>query len=162
MPNRPSLELACVFWHSRRVRIVGEGRSTAHLGLVFANPCDEFFELVSALRGKKPLRPSDATEPAVKAPPPMPRRVHPTAPTTSTTPTAPTQKPATPIGSIAKSSEPELRQFSVRVKQDGGPRSTRLVVAARDIKDAEARALAEVGDGWIALEVKRAKPQPEE
>jgi hypothetical protein len=133
-PNRPSVELSCVFWHSRRVRVVGEGRSTAHLGLVVSNPSDPYFDLVVRLRGKKPHRREKATEPSPK---------------TALEPQA--QKPGSSAG------EATLKQFSVRVKQDGGPRSTRLVVAARDIKDAEARALAEVGDGWIALEVKRAK-----
>lgn len=135
-PRRKSVELSCTFWHSRRVRVVGEGRSTAHLGLVLSSPSDEYFELVVALRGVNPVRASDATEPSLKKPP------------------APAAKAN---GSIVPN-ETALRQFSVRVKQDGGPRSTRLIVGARDIKDAEARALAEVGDGWIALDVKRAKP----
>ena len=128
-PRRRSVELACVFWHSRRVRVVGEGRSTAHLGLVLSSPSDAYFELVSALRGRKPTNPSDATEPAVKL---------------------------KSNGALAPA-KPELQQYSVRVKQDGGPRSTRIVVAARDMKDAETRALAEAGEGWVALEVKRAK-----
>lgn len=134
-PNRASIEIACVFWHSRRVRVVGEDRSTAHLGLVLSNPSDAYFDLVSALRGNPPPRVVDATEPAVRPPP---------------TPT-PSQ------GGGLASPDPELHQYSVRVKQDGGPRSTRVVVAARDLRDAEARALAEVGEGWVALEVKRAK-----
>ncbi len=136
-PNRPSVEIACVFWHSRRVRVVGEDRSTAHLGLVLSSPSDAYFELVSAMRGKTPPRAVDATEPAAKPP-----------------------RPAAPRnggdGGLA-AGEPVLRQYSVRVKQDGGPRSTRVVVAARDLRDAEARALAEVGEGWVALEVTRAK-----
>ncbi len=137
-PNRPSIELSCVFWHSRRVRVVGEGRSTAHLGLVLSQPNDEFFDLVASLRGNKPTRVEDATEPVIKAP------------------SAPARCERS-YGAIAATAAPPLRQFSVRVKQNGGPRSTRLVVAARDVKDAEARALAEIGAGWVALEVTRAR-----
>lgn len=140
-PNRPSVEISCVFWHSRRVRVVGEDRSTAHLGLVLSNPSDAYFDLVSVLRGKPPTRPVDATEPAVKA---------------LAAPKAPPADDAGRGGGLAVA-EPELQQYSVRVKQDGGPRSTRVVVAARNLRDAESRALAEVGEGWVALEVKHAK-----
>ncbi len=136
-PNRRSVEISCVFWHTRRVRIVGEDRSTAHLGLVLSSPCDAYFELVSAMRGKPPTRPVDVTEPAVKAPP-----------------ASKTRRAAGRRGGLTVA-EPALQQYSVRVKQDGGPRSTRVVVAARGLRDAESRALAEVGEGWIALEVKR-------
>lgn len=137
-PNRPSVELSCVFWHSRHVRVVGEDRSTAHMGLVLASPSDAYFDLVAALRGSKPRLPAsaDATEPIAR---PLPR------------PAKPTNHAPAVLGRVA------LQQFSVRVKQNGGPRSTRLVVAAQDVRDAEVRALAEVGEGWIALETRRVK-----
>ena len=135
-PNRLSIELACVFWHSRSVRVVGEDRSTVHLGLVLSAPSDDFFELVDALRDRKPAPPQDATEPVAKL----------------------SSESSEASGSIATTGDPVLHQYSVRVKQNGGPRSTRLVVAARDLRDAEDRALAEIGLGWMALEVRRANP----
>ncbi len=49
---------------------------------------------------------------------------------------------------------PPLRQFAVRVKQEGGPRSCRIVVGATASEDAADHALAEVGSGWMALEVR--------
>jgi hypothetical protein len=49
---------------------------------------------------------------------------------------------------------PALRQFAVRVKQEGGPRSCRIVVGATASEEATGRALDEVGTGWVALEVR--------
>ncbi len=130
-PNRKNVELACVFWHSRRVRVVGEDRSTIHIGLVLSAPSDDFFKLVDSLRGNQP-KTGNATEPVLK------------------------RAAQAPASAAAATEAPALLQYAVRVKQDGGPRSTRLIVAAHDPKEAEARALAEIGIGWIALEVKRA------
>jgi len=49
---------------------------------------------------------------------------------------------------------PQLR-FRVRIKQARGPRSRTLEVAAGSEDEAQRRALAEVGDGWLVLGVDR-------
>jgi len=49
-----------------------------------------------------------------------------------------------------------LRQFAVRVKQDGGPRTRRIVVGAVDSDDAANKARAEIQSGWVVLDEKPA------
>jgi hypothetical protein len=50
---------------------------------------------------------------------------------------------------------PPLPRFKVRIKQSQGPRSRAVEVAAESEDDAQRQALADAGDGWIALGVER-------
>jgi hypothetical protein len=51
---------------------------------------------------------------------------------------------------------PALRAWKVRLSQVSGPRSRVVRVEAASEQDARARALAELGDGWQALDVNAA------
>jgi Tfp pilus assembly protein PilZ len=53
----------------------------------------------------------------------------------------------------ARSMDPETSQFRVRVKQTGGTRSRTLMLSCASATDARRKAMAEVGEDWVILEL---------
>lgn len=125
-PGRPSTELEALIWHVHRVRKTSSGDVGVMLGLVLAGPCDGFFELLREL-GSASTRGLGS-------------RTGPTSAELASSPPPPT---------------PLLSRYSVRVKQDGGPKSHRIVVAGASLEAAKENALAELGAGWTILEARR-------
>lgn len=65
-------------------------------------------------------------------------------------------RPAGPRAEPAPERTPAAEvRFRVRVQQQGGPRSRVLCLSGTDEQVARRRALAEVGDGWVVLELER-------
>jgi Tfp pilus assembly protein PilZ len=69
----------------------------------------------------------------------------------------PSSRPSTPAGRASSAprspAEAPGREYRVRVKQDGGPRSRTLWVRSESEEEARGRALANVGAGWVILEL---------
>jgi len=47
-----------------------------------------------------------------------------------------------------------LRQYAIRIQQEGSPRTCRVVASGTSLDDAVKSALAEVGAGWAMLDAR--------
>lgn len=120
-------ELEALVWHVHRVRKTSNGEAAVMLGLVLAAPCDAFFQLLQGLRS------GSARDRAKKV----------------------KAKPAAAAAPAAPLRTPPPARYSIRVKQNGGPSSHRIVVAGESLEAAKEYALAELGSGWTILEARR-------
>lgn len=154
------LIISCMVWHARQVRRGSTGQRFTQLGLVLVDPSEEFLQLVARLaandatkNGRRPVRLKvvNAAEPTPKL---ALRRVLP--PATETRGQAPPASPLAQPPVVEAPPPPAGQPFTVRVKQDGGPRTRRIVVGGLNKRDAEEKALVEIGEGWTILDVTRA------
>lgn len=155
-----SLVLECMVWHVRKVHRPASGEHFMQLGLVLTEPSSGFLDLLGRLeqRVRKPKKSTAAarrpeSKPITK---PAPTQVEPEPEAKPVAPPVAVLQPArgdapSPVEESRKSA---THSFAVHVKQNGGPRSRRLVVGGSSAKDAEQRALAEIGSGWTILDVK--------
>lgn len=152
-PSKPPIAVEALVWHQRAPKQGVKDRASV-LGLVLSNGGDDFFAFVQELRrrrtpptsGGQPVRlPVADAGPAAEAealPPPD-----------GCAPPPPGDAAQLAGELPAPEEPPALRRFAVRVKQDTGPRSRRVMIAGSGAEDARARALEEVGAGWSVLEV---------
>lgn len=137
------IEVRALVWHVRPLSR-GTGEKGARLfGLVLSDSAPDFAGLVERLATKQP----QATASEAQLAPPAPERP------------APIQRFA--AGAIArapsalKRASPEparTREYRIRIKQNGGPRSCQIVASGVTREAAVKAALSEVGQGWIVLE----------
>ena len=139
-----SIEVRALIWHIRSCS-GGKGEKGARLlGLVLSDTAPEFARLVERLGTKQP----EATPPPAPPAPAVPAR--------------PLASRPRPLGAIArartavKRASPEparTREYRIRIKQSGGPRTCQIVASGASKESAVKAALSEVGEGWIVLEV---------
>jgi hypothetical protein len=155
-PTGKTIDIEGLVWHVKPSR----KRGLNLVGLVLSQAPDEYFSLVATLRE------SNATESGLRAVP-KPRRVPrkaappaaPEGPAPGGAPAAPAapgkdDKPVPRLGlPRPERRSPGLQRHAIRVKQQGGPRTCRLVVAASNPQEAKELALSEVGAGWDVLGV---------
>jgi hypothetical protein len=127
--GQASIDVEALVWNVRRFKHRGSGKAAMRLGLVLSDAPDEFLELLKAKAPPAPDRPRKPAPPVETAEPPPPE---------------PEEEPEPPV---------EERRFRARVKQSATTRTRVILVFATSAEDAEAKALAEAGDGWILLEV---------
>lgn len=126
--SRP-MALDCLAWHVRTLRNSRTDRSVTQLGLVLTRSSDRFLELVTQLAPRRRSTPARA-------------KVVP--------------KPCGNADLRDPKAPPTFRLFSVRLKQESGPRSRRIVIGATNSDQAAEKALAEISSGWLVLDVKPA------
>lgn len=127
-------------WNARRVRRAGETSNV--VGMMLSEVGADYEALVArvaASRAKPAARPPARTpaaplSTASQAPPRQPVRRAP--------PPLPRPRP--------------LLWWRLRVKETNGPRTRLVTLAAASAEDAAAQSLAEMGGGWVVLEVKPA------
>jgi hypothetical protein len=128
-PRSAAIEISALVWRTVGGRRASSAKETIELGLVLAAPSDAYFAFVAARA--RLLAHRDR---------PLARKV-----------------PLAPSAIDPGAAEPaRYEQYAVRVKQEGGPRTCSIVVAAAGADEAKARALVELGSGWSILEVKPA------
>lgn len=138
-----AIEVRALVWH---VRTLGRGageNASRNFGLVLSDPAPDFALLVERLGRKQP-------EPTVpQRPPATPKPARPAA-------SRPTARGAiAPARKAAENATPEpsrIREYRIRIKQNGGPRSCQIVASGASLESAVKAALNEVGEGWIVLE----------
>ncbi len=138
------IEVRALVWHVRTPgRGAGDKRERV-FGLVVSDSAPEFARMVARLGAKRP----QANLPPCPSPPPAAVR--------SAEP-----RPSAP-GAIARARDslklaspelPRVREYRIRIKQNGGPRTCQIVASGVTQEAAVKAALAEVGHGWIVLEV---------
>jgi hypothetical protein len=150
-PGARPFEISALVWHVRAVRRGTGGKVVRSWGLVLGDASPEFAELVENLKGgsraARPLR----TEPEVPAPMSARETTPPATRPAAASPAAP--RAATPSPAVAPPpAPPTLRQFAIRMRRIGGPRTCRIVACGTTESEAIEAALAEVGEGWTAID----------
>jgi hypothetical protein len=137
------IEVRALVWHVRTPSRGAGHEGERVLGLVVSDSAPEFASLVERL-GTKQAQPTL---------PPLESAAHAPARRGESRPSAP--------GSIARarqslkraSPEPSrVREYRIRIKQSGGPRTCQIVASGVTLESAVKAALSEVGHGWIVLE----------
>lgn len=155
-PKGKTVDVEGLVWHVKPSR----KRGLNLIGLVLSEAPDEYFSLVATLRETNAVQDGLRAKPAPRR---TARKGVSAAPSPKSAPTA-EAKPAPPRGlddtpvpriGLPKSERrlPGLKRHAIRVKQQGGPRTCRLVVAASNPEEAKELALTEVGAGWDVLGV---------
>ncbi len=140
-----AIEVHALVWHVRSSgRCVGD-KSPRVLGLVLSDTAPDFARLVERL-GAKPAQAEPASAPPQPAPP---------------TPVRPLASRPSAQGAIARANSGlkvvcpapvPTREYRIRIKQSGGPRTCQIVASGASKEAAAEAALAEVGPGWMVLE----------
>jgi hypothetical protein len=141
--DRVEIEVRALVWHVRTLSRGTDEKGSRVFGLVLSDTAPEFARLVERLGTKQP----QPTLPPIQPAPPAP--VRPAA-----------SRPSAP-GAIARarqslkrtSPEPSrIREYRIRIKQNGGPRTCQIVASGVTKEAAVKAALSEVGHGWIVIE----------
>lgn len=171
IPGSKPLAIPALVWHVRASRRRESGKVTRSWGLVLGDASPGFAQLVAAMQkargpSRRTLPPRMAPPPASAAPPPARQDAPaalaaPAAPVreemSAPTPLPETPRLPTPEETLAPSPPPEAStptQFAIRIQQVGRPRTCRVVASGATAEEAMAAALAEVGPGWNAIEVR--------
>lgn len=134
-PGLGAIEVRALVWHVRNVKGAKGEKPARQFGLVLSDAAPEFAQLVARMAPKP--------APAAAARPPEPP------------PAAPAQEakpPPTPMPP-PEPDPPAPQQWRIRIKQNGGSRTCRIVASGATAEAAKEAALAEVGPGWSVLEV---------
>ncbi len=138
-----TIVIRALVWHVRTLSHGADEKASRIFGLVLSDAAPEFAKLVERL-GTKQSKP-----PAPPPPPPTPKRARPVVPGPADHGAIALARPATG----AASPEPvRLREYRIRIKQNGGPRTCQIVASGVSLEAAVKAALDEVGPGWIVLE----------
>jgi hypothetical protein len=136
-------DVRALVWHVR-----SRGRGTAEkgareFGLVLSDTSPEFASLVERLGTKQPQPTRSPRPPAAVAP------VRPAASQPSVRGAISRTRSAL---KVARRKPALIREYRIRIKQNGGPRSCQIVASGVSLQAAVEAALREVGQGWIVLE----------
>ena len=138
------IEVRALVWHVRTPSRAAGDKGERVFGLVVSDSAPEFARMVARLGAKRP----QANPPPSPLPPPAPVR------SLESRPSAP--------GAIARARDslklaspepPRVREYRIRIQQKGAPRTCQIVASGVSQEAAVKAALAEVGQGWIVLEV---------
>lgn len=127
--GRASLDIQALVWTVAGVRDRRSGERSLRLGLVLSDATQAFLDLLGSRTQAAPASRPTASRARPSTAPKPPRK--------------PAARPA-----------PE-RAYRVRVRQAAGSRTCTLMVFASSGEAAEATALAEAGEGWSVLGIKR-------
>lgn len=148
-PNSKMIGVDTLAWRACRVRRRSTDEVFIQMGLVLTGEASAFVSFVESFRKRD--RTARIAKTNAKAPlKHMPRR--PPLPP----PDAEDEPQAAKASAAKEAPAPKLDLFAVRVKQNASPRTCRIVVGAKNINEAKAHAVAEVGPGWIVLEAEPA------
>ncbi len=141
-----AIDVRALVWHVRTSGRNGGEKNPRVLGLVLSDSAPEFARLVERLTAKAPPA-SLESEPT----PPPPggssamRRSSPGA-------IARSRAVLERLRREPASAPAPLREYRIRIKQTGGPRTCQIVASGASKQAAIDAALREVGQGWLVLE----------
>ncbi len=148
-PKGKTIRIEGLVWHVKESRKRGQ----KSIGLVLSNAPDEYFSMVASLRESSETK---AGRRLVRPPQKRPAETNPLPEEPKSADSGKEKEEATvPRVGLPKPERrlPGLKRHAIRVKQSGGPRTCRLVVAASNPDEAKELALSEVGAGWDVLGV---------